>query len=122
MGSAARSAVLWGVAALAAGGVALGAGAVGLLGNPVAHDEFASPVVAPLEGTALLDCPAGAQVGIAPRNERLYVIARSPDAAWLAVRSVVEGYRTVWLPAESVEADQYPIRVDELPELACEVP
>lgn len=122
MGSTARNAVLWAAAALGAGGLALGAGAVGLLGGPVAEGDFDSPIVAPLEGTALLDCPDGEPVAIAPRNDQLYVIARSPDSTWLAVRSVVEGYRTVWLPAASVKADEYPLRIGDLPEQSCEQP
>jgi hypothetical protein len=122
MGSAARTVVLWTAAALGAGGLAFAAGVSGLLGNPVAKTDAASPVVAPLEGTPMLDCPAGEPVGVAARDERLYVIGRSPDLRWLAVRSVEQGYRTVWVPFDSIRSDQYPVGLDALPEQQCEAP
>ena len=126
MGSVARSSVrpwlVWAGAALGAGVLGLLAGASGLLGNQIEPTDFASAVVAPIDGTTLLDCPAGQPVGTVPRNERVYVIGRSPDEQWLAVRSVQQGYRTVWVPAGSLDVDQFPIRVSELPVQACLVP
>ena len=123
MGSAARSSIrpwlAWAGLAVGAGALGLVAGATGLLGNPLDTVDFAPAVVAPIDGTALLDCPGGDPVGTVPRNERVYVIARSPDSLWLAVRSVQQGYRTVWVATDSVDADEFPIRVPDLPVRAC---
>jgi hypothetical protein len=121
-GASTRAWLFWAGTAVGAGVLAFGAGASGLLGGPIEPTEFTSSVVAPVHGTALLDCPAGEPIGTVPRNERVYVIGRSPDAQWLAVRSVQQGYRTVWLPTASLGVDEFPIRVPDLPVQPCVVP
>lgn len=122
-----RSRLAWTGAVLAVGVLAFGAGVSGLLGNRIAQADFAGAVVAPVVGVPLLDCPAGRPVTSTTGNNILYVVARSPDSAWLAVRSVVEGYRTVWLEAERLTVQEFPegrfpFVIGDLPVQACERP
>lgn len=115
----ARSIVAWAAAGAGAALLAFGAGVAGLFGSPTTPAEFAPSVVAPVQGIALLDCPAGAIVGTAPHDERLFVIARSPDREWLAVRSADQLYRMVWIASSELSVDEFPITIDELPVRDC---
>lgn len=117
-----RAWLFWGGSAVAAGALAFVAGASGLLGHAERAPEPPAVVQAPVEGANLLDCPAGRTVAVAAREERLYVVGRTADAQWLAVRAPELGYRTVWVAALPVVADEFPTAIADLPVRECAPP
>jgi hypothetical protein len=62
----------------------------------------------------LYDCPRGGEVGVAHAGDRLFVVGRSDDGGWLAVRAV-DGGNISWLAAAALTADDD----REVPTLTC---
>lgn len=95
----------------ALGGAALVLG--GVLGATVLRPSADQTAVADRDAAvSVYECPDGAAVATVHAGDRLFVVGRTDDANWLAVRSVDED-RTRWVAAEHLELDadrEVPVR------------
>jgi len=107
---------LFGGALLAVGGLLLGTS--GLL-NPLLAPEPVAQTVQLTTSVDALDCPDGAPVAELAAGNRVLVVARSDDSAYLGVRNPYDTAATVWLPAAVVVADADQPAIDSLPVDGC---
>ena len=107
---------LFGGALLAVGGLLLGTS--GLL-NPLFAPEPVAQTVQLNTSVDALDCPDGAPVAELAAGNRVLVVARSDDSAYLGVRNPYDTAATVWLPAAVVVADADQPAIDSLPVDGC---
>lgn len=95
----------WFGGAVAVAIIAFLIGLTGLFGgreSPPATINLVGAIAAGADG---LDCPEGAVVTRLLPGDRVFVVARSSDSTWFAVRSAGESYETVWVAASTVRAD-----------------
>lgn len=120
MGSGRRGILAWAVAAIGAGGVAFALGALGLLAPPTAGVADVALVGAVASGPVAYDCPGGERVARFSPGARIFVTARNADTTWLLTRSPAAGFESVWVPADSVSVDEFPVPIDQLAVVSCE--
>ena len=120
MGSGRRGILAWAAAAIGAGGIAFALGALGLLAPPTAGVADVALVGAVASGPVAYDCPGGEPVARFSPGSRIFVTARNADTTWLLTRSPAAGFESVWVRAESVSVDEFPVPIDQLAVVSCE--
>ncbi|MDT0202752.1 Ig-like domain-containing protein [Nocardioides sp. AE5] len=109
----------WAVAGTVVAVGSMTLGATGLLeGTPTAPIPSYAAAVGATEVVGL-DCPGGRPVVSFRSGDRVLVMARSSDAAYVAVRSPVRPDITVWVATAAVTADAGAGAVHGLPESGC---
>jgi hypothetical protein len=120
VGGRRRAILAWAVAAAAAGAGAFTLGALGVFVPPPRVDAAISIVGSVASGPAAYDCPGGEPVARFSPGSQLYLTGRNADATWLLTRSPASGYETVWVPADSVSVDEFPVPVEQLDVVTCD--
>lgn len=95
----------WFGGAVAVAIIAFLIGLTGLFGGRESPPATINLIGALAAGADGLDCPEGAAVTRLLPGDRVYVVARSSDSEWYAVRSAARSYETVWVAASAVRAD-----------------
>lgn len=95
----------WFGGALAVAFIAFLVGLTGLFGGRAAPPADVDLIGAIATGIEALDCPAGEPVARLLPGDRVYVVGRSADSVWVAVRSAAGSYETVWVAAAAIRLD-----------------
>jgi hypothetical protein len=116
-----RRAILgWAVAAAAAGGVAFVLGALGVFVPQAREDAPVAIVGSVASGPFAYDCPDGDPVARFSPGSQVFLTGRDADGRWLLTRSPASGYESVWLRADVVSVDEFPVPVELLDVVTCD--
>ena len=110
----------WLFAGIGSGLLALVLGVVGQFGQPETVVEAPGVVGAVAHSIDGLDCPDGDRIAQLTAGEPLLALARTSDSRFIAVRSPVDGFQTVWVAAASI--DMHSRSLSGLPVAGCLTP